>query len=171
MICSKNQPQTLNALQQLQTVNVQLTSQQLLWLLEEFGEDVAFDDALKRLVNRTMKAQYRARNRKAEADVAVVQLPAKGNAESPQPKATPWKKEVQVSSQLTATVPVQENAIGALQERCQQQGQPLPEYNFKPIAQGFQCEVHALGLTTESTGPAKQVAKHQAARRLLEKLG
>jgi dsRNA-specific ribonuclease len=167
---SPNQQQTLNALQQLRSVEVQLTSQQLLWLLEEFGEDVEVEEALRRLVNRTMKAQYRARNRKAEADVVVVQLPVKSHVNSSSPKTIAVKEKVIPTPQLTSALPVQENAVGALQEQCQQQGQPLPEYNFKPIAQGFQCQVQALGIEAEATGTSKQAAKHQAARVLLAKL-
>jgi dsRNA-specific ribonuclease len=62
------------------------------------------------------------------------------------------------------------NPIGGLQELCQSQHRNLPVYEFEVLASGFRCTVTALGLSAVGEGPAKKMAKTEAAKGLLERL-
>ncbi|NJM68628.1 MAG: hypothetical protein HC851_24690 [Acaryochloris sp. RU_4_1] len=64
-----------------------------------------------------------------------------------------------------------ENAIGALQELCQQQQIAMPRYEFEAIEEGFRCTVHALGLSSIAEGSSKKEAKVGAAKELLGAIG
>jgi len=62
------------------------------------------------------------------------------------------------------------NPVGALQEYCQQNYLPLPEYEIEPCAEGFTCQVEAVGRSASGTGANKKTAKANAAAALLAQL-
>jgi hypothetical protein len=79
------------------------------------------------------------------------------------------------SDRLAPAIPVDEaallaevkNPIGALQKYCQTKALPMLTYEFEDVAEGFFCNVWALGLTANSTASAKKKAKAVATALLL----
>jgi hypothetical protein len=64
-----------------------------------------------------------------------------------------------------------DNPIGTIQEYCQKNQLPLPNYSFTPVDEGFCCTVEGLGLTACAIAGAKKKAKAEAAAALLGILG
>jgi len=78
------------------------------------------------------------------------------------PKPAPQHQVVAPDPSLSLSKPV-----GALQEYCQQNYIPLPEYEIEASAEGFTCQVQAVGRSAYGIGANKKTAKANAAAALL----
>jgi dsRNA-specific ribonuclease len=88
----------------------------------------------------------------------------------PHPSFTPLNLAPQQQVALPDPSQSASNPIGALQEYCQQNYLPLPEYQIEPCAEGFTCQVQAVGRSASGSGPNKKTAKAAAALALLATL-
>jgi len=118
------------------------------------------------IVHLVEEAMDRAK-RTAAARVQVWEHPTLTQPKAvPQPPFTPPKLAPQ--RQVAPPDPSQctSNPVGALQEYCQQNYLPLPEYQIEPCAEGFTCRVQAVGRSASGTGANKKTAKANAAAAL-----
>jgi hypothetical protein len=119
------------------------------------------------IVHLIEEAMDRAR-RTAAARVQVVEYSTQAKPKAvPHPTLTPPKLASQHQVALPDPSRSASNSIGALQEYCQQNYVPLPEYQTEPCAEGFSCQVKAVGKSASGTGANKKTAKANAAAALL----
>lgn len=122
------------------------------------------------IVELVEEAMERAK-RSATARVQVWEHPTLGKPKAvPHPTLSPPKPAPQQQVALLDPGQCASNLVGALQEYCQQNYLPLPEYEIEPSVEGFTCRVEAVGRSASGTGANKKTAKTNAAAALLATL-